>query len=173
MHVEATDFVVRMKHLFPSCFGGKVLECGSFDINGNPRGFYQASEYVGIDWRPGPGVDEISLIHEYQGRPDGYFDVVVSMETLEHDPHWWRSVQRMVELLDEGGSILITCGGPGREAHCHETSPEENYYGNVDLQALQNVVLSTAPFRVTYGEYDTRMCDTRLFASGKLARANN
>jgi hypothetical protein len=115
-------------------------------------------------------VDEVSLIHEYRGRPDWYFDTVVSMETLEHDPHWQQSVRRMVELIREGGALIITCGGPGREPHCHETSPASGYYGNVDLLNLQSVVLGTASFSTAYGEYDTKNRDTRLFVSGKLSQ---
>ncbi len=169
MHAEAREFVTRMKAAHPGVFKGRILECGSMDINGNPRAYFDASEYVGIDWRPGAGVDEVALIHEYRGRPDGYFDTVVSMETLEHDPHWEKSVRRMVELLKPGGSLLITCGGPGREKHCVETSPQGGYYGNVDLGDLHKLVYATATFRATYGEFDTRVRDTRLVAVSKVA----
>ena len=31
-------------------------------------------EYIGLDWRPGPGVDVVSLVHEYQ--PGRRFDTV-------------------------------------------------------------------------------------------------
>ena len=63
-------------------------------------GLFAAREYVGLDWRPGPGVDVVSLVHEY--KPGRHFDTVISTEMLEHDPHWRESVQRMIELVKPG-----------------------------------------------------------------------
>jgi hypothetical protein len=170
MHAAASDFISRMQKQYPDSFVGKVLECGSFDVNENPRGFFQANEYVGIDWRGGPCVDEVSLIHEYRGRPDGYFDTVISMEALEHDPHWEASIVRMVQLLGEGGSLILICAGPGRPAHCHESSPQAGYYGNIGLARLRHAILRAAPFGTMHGENDTTHCDTRLFALGKVPK---
>ena len=38
------------------------------------------TEYIGLDWRPGPGVDVVGLVHEYQ--PGRLFDTVISTEML-------------------------------------------------------------------------------------------
>jgi hypothetical protein len=170
LHAAALDFLTRMKDKYPASFVGKILECGSLDVNGNPRGFFRATEYVGIDWRHGPGVDEVSLIHEYRGRPDGYFNTVISTEALEHDPYWEASIERMVQLLGEGGSLIITCAGPGRPAHSHESSQKAGYYGNVGLAKLRHMILRAATFGTMHGENDTTHCDTRLFALGKAPK---
>ena len=100
-----------------------VLECGSYNVNGSVRDLFTAREYVGLDWRPGPGVDVVSLVHEYQ--PGRMFDTVISTEMLEHDPHWQRAsiAGVLIELVKGrtpfglGGTLIITCAAPGRGEH--------------------------------------------------------
>jgi GT2 family glycosyltransferase len=66
-------------------------------------------------------VDVVSLAHEFTTeRP---FDVVLSTEMLEHDPHWQASVRRMSEVVRPGGSVFVTCAGPGRPAHEVDCAP--------------------------------------------------
>jgi len=43
--------------------------------------------------------------------PDGYFDSVLSIMMLEHDPEFWLSVNEMKRVLKNGGSFII--GIPG------------------------------------------------------------
>src|SRR5208283_1437369 len=73
---------------------GRVLEVGSMDINGSIRpAFGDASEYIGIDLTPGPGVDRVMSAHDLdQAWPAGWFDTVVCCEMLEHDPMPWKTV---------------------------------------------------------------------------------
>ena len=113
MHLEVKEWLGELQKQHPEAFAcDSVLECGSYNVNGSVRGLFTAREYVGLDWRPGPGVDVVSLAHEY--RPGRHFDTVISTEMLEHDPHWRESVQRMVELVKPGGWLIITCAAPGR-----------------------------------------------------------
>src|SRR3989304_2496898 len=100
MHNEGLIFLGEHKRLYPDVFRAKrVIEAGSLDINGTPRKFFEHAEiYRGVDHRPGPGVDRISLFHEYRQDPDGFFDVAISTEMLEHDPNWRLSLVRMKEL---------------------------------------------------------------------------
>ena len=132
MHVEVRDWLgelrsdVRQQYL-EAFVCDSVLECGSYNVNGSVRGLFAAREYIGLDWRPGPGVDVVSLVHEYQ--PGRRFDTVISTEMLEHDPHWRESVQRMIELVKGrtpfglGGTLIITCAAPGRGKHELACSP--------------------------------------------------
>lgn len=166
MHAEVLDFIRRMRKSFPSSIiaATRVLEYGSADVNGTPREFFpEAKEYVGVDWRPGPGVDAVSLMHKYNEKPQGYFDFAISTETLEHDPYWQAGVIKVVRLLAQGGSLLITCAGPGRHAHDVGTSPTESYYANPTIAQLASVVLSVASFRKIILEDDSEAKDLRLF----------
>ena len=55
--------------------GAKILEIGSYDVNGNIREMFKgAAEYVGVDLVSGPNVDVIGYGHEFAA-PQATFDV--------------------------------------------------------------------------------------------------
>jgi len=118
MHDEQVLFVKEMRAKFPiKIIDKRVLDAGSLDVNGNVREIFQhASEYIGLDIGHGRNVDVVSLIHEYF--PEKPFDVVLSLEALEHDIHWVESLKAITErLLVEGGLFIMTCAGEGRREH--------------------------------------------------------
>jgi SAM-dependent methyltransferase len=171
MHKQVMQFLSSVKEQYPALFRGtRVLECGSLNINGTPRVFFEEpAEYVGLDWRPGPGVDVVSLAHEYYGHPDDHFDVVISTEMLEHDPHWMHSIHRMTQLVKPGGALIITCAGPGRAEHETYTSPESGYYRVISAMELYGfAVLHFDHVRVESRQSWSE--DTYLCAYRKLSR---
>jgi len=92
----------------------RVLEYGSMTRSGVPRNLFgKAEEYVGVDWRDGPGVDAVSLMHDYKDKPNEYFDLAVSTSALEHDPHWVHSITRVHKLPCRAhqGKDIITISG--------------------------------------------------------------
>ena len=99
---------------------GKVLEVGSFDINGTTRELLSAiaSKYVGVDISAGPGVDNVldvkDLVNEYGLES---FDIVTSTEMLEHCRNWQDALFQMAAVLRVGGVLLITTRSPGFELH--------------------------------------------------------
>ena len=94
-----------------------VLEIGSYDVNGSVRPlFTNATKYVGVDLASGPGVDVVSYGHKV-GLPDHSFDVAISGECFEHDPHWAATLENMVRLTRPGGIVLFTCATLGRLEH--------------------------------------------------------
>lgn len=110
--------------------GARVLEFGSYDVNGSTRQFFEEPAlYMGVDHREGPGVDVVSLFHEFiwGGEP---FDVFVCCNTLEHDPHWQESLANGFKYLRPGGLFLFTVphGYPEHEMEC---SPKPGYYHNI------------------------------------------
>lgn len=124
-HPAQMDFVAEVKALFPEMFTGRrVLEVGSLNVNGSVRQFFQDCEYTGLDIVAGPGVDVVRLAHTYKAKA---FEVVISCEMLEHDPHWAKTLKAMARLTAPGGLLVITCAGPRRPVH----SP----YGNTERQA--------------------------------------
>jgi SAM-dependent methyltransferase len=153
MHDAVADWLLRLRRARPQMFtGGCVLECGSRNVNGSPRSLFQAAEYVGLDRQAGKGVDVVGLVHEWRGRPDGYFDVVISTEMLEHDPHWRASLRRMVELLRPGGVLILTCAGPMREPHSEDGAEQGGgYYENRSLGEVLVELLKWTTFRQILG----------------------
>lgn len=85
----------------------RVLEVGSYNVNGTIRDLFRGCYYRGVDIRSGPGVDHVIVPHKLPW-PAAYFDVTVSTETLEHDPLPWRTVAEMARVTAPGGSVILT-----------------------------------------------------------------
>ena len=101
--------------------GKRVLEVGSLDVNGSVRGDIMAlrpAEYVGIDIRPGPGVDVIcdagDLVDRFGERA---FDVVISTELLEHARDWRRIVSNIKRVTRPGGLMIVSTRSYGVDFH--------------------------------------------------------
>jgi SAM-dependent methyltransferase len=91
--------------------GKRVLEIGSFDVNGTTRKcieFWQPAEYVGVDIQEGPGVD---LVCDAEKLMDIFseesFDVVFSTELLEHVLNPKTVISNMKRLCKRNGAILL------------------------------------------------------------------
>jgi hypothetical protein len=155
MHNAVRRFLKEAKEKYPEIFAAKkIIECGSMDINGSAREFFDTpDEYVGVDWRDGKGVDVVSLFHKYNKEPDGHFDVAVSSETFEHDPYWKDSLKKMLDKICIGGSLIISCGGPNRHHHQFQASPQENYYENRTLDELRGFILENSMFKHIDSKY--------------------
>jgi len=130
-HVEHFAFVSDTKKRHRRYFAGKrVLDVGSRDWNGGVRELFDGCEYVGVDCCPGVGVDVVAFGHEFDDpRP---FDVALTCETLEHDPHWQRTLTNMVRLLRPGGLFVATWASPLRPEHGTRRTGEEIYGPDAD-----------------------------------------
>lgn len=117
MHDSVAGFIAR-KVRHHDLARGSVLDVGSYDVNGNVRGFFKGARYIGIDMRPGPNVDRVLDAHDIVDAfgPES-FDTVVCCEMLEHDPAFWVSMARMGAVLKPGGRLLLTTRGIGFPLH--------------------------------------------------------
>lgn len=129
MHPANACFWRELVATYPRDFSGKrVGEFGSYNINDPdniPRSLTTSCDYVGIDWRDGPNVDHVSLVHEVD-LPQ--FDTIVSASMLEHDPYWDKSIERMVELLRPGGLLALTWGAARNFPHCFQEAPDGKFH---------------------------------------------
>jgi SAM-dependent methyltransferase len=97
--------------------GGRVLEIGSYDVNGRIRDLLLGcADYVGVDLHEGPGVDLVAYGHQVDS-PDGSYDIALSGECFEHDPHWRATFANMVRMTRPGGLVTFTCASRGRPEH--------------------------------------------------------
>lgn len=94
----------------------KTLELGSYNVNGGVRDLFRG-EYVGIDHAAGPGVDIVCDAHDLSQFGCDAFDVVVSTEMLEHDPHPHATMWQIAKVLKPGGHLLVTARGNGFPEH--------------------------------------------------------
>lgn len=142
-HASQLKFVeLTAKHLNPNTWNNlKVLEIGSYDVNGSVRPYFLASEYVGVDLIPGPGVDIVAE-GDRVDYPAQNFDVAISCECFEHNPKWVETFRNMHRMTKNGGVIIISCASRGRLEHgTARTYPESSpgtqafkwdYYRNLE-----------------------------------------
>jgi len=141
-HKDQRLFVERVKAKFPKYFNQvRVLDCGSYDLNGNIKDLFTNSDYLGIDNHEGPNVNWVIPLHHLDtpGKEVDSFDTVISCEMLEHDYYWERSLKKMYNLTKPKGLMLFTCAGYNRREHGVEefaSDPKMSHYENLTVSHL-------------------------------------
>ena len=143
-HQEQRVFIESVKNAHSDFFTSKtVTEFGSLYINGTVRDFFTDCEYVGVDLFNGACVDVISKAMDY--KQEYKSDVVISCEMLEHDNTWIQSLQNMVDCLESGGLMILSCATTGRAEHGTSiTTPQDSPFTNDYYQNLTETDIRTA-----------------------------
>jgi SAM-dependent methyltransferase len=116
-HKEQWVFCGKVKGLHPKYFENKkVLDIGSFDVNGNEEFLFKNCDFTGLDIGEGDGVDVVCPAQDYD-EPDETFDTIISCECWEHNPFYKESIQNAVRMLKSGGLFFFTCATTGRPVH--------------------------------------------------------
>ena len=136
-HREQMSFVESVKRKFPDNFvSSKVLEVGSYNVNGSVRQFFDNCVYVGLDVFPGNCVDVVCSGHLY-GASDNTFDCCISCECFEHNPFWKETFLNMFRMLKSGGILIFTCATTGRPEHgTKRTSPLKQLHKRLGYYAI-------------------------------------
>lgn len=121
----------------------KVLEIGSMNFNGGVRQYFKDSDiYIGVDANKGRGVDMIMPSYDIPKHfEEGYFDCVICLETLEHDPYFWVTLSIMKKMLKKDGWMIIST--PSLYQGIHEC-PQDYYrfmpdtYTNIFFNGFNN-----------------------------------
>lgn len=133
-HKEQKNYLDRIKEKFPEAFNGiKVLDIGSFDVNGNEEPWFDNCDFIGLDIGPGKGVDVVCPANEYDA-PDESFDTIISCECWEHNPFYKESIQNAVRMLKSGGYFIFTCATTGRPVHGTSTQDKIDREKHVTAQ---------------------------------------
>ena len=117
---------------------GDVLDVGGRDINGSPRHlFADATTYLVVDPQEGENVD---LVADIVGLGlEDFADTVLCLEVLEHAENWRGIVAACATACRSGGTVIVTCAGPGRAPHSAvdggPVRPDE-WYRNVGSDEL-------------------------------------
>jgi len=116
-HKEQKDYFLNVKNKFPKYFNNmKVLDVGSYDVNGNNRYLFEGCQYIGLDMAPGRNVDVVQIAHLYNA-PENSFDIIISNDCFEHDMYYDKTLKNIVRLLKSGGMFLFTCKTTGGGEH--------------------------------------------------------
>lgn len=112
-HKQQKLFCEKVKGSFPRhFFNCKVLEIGSFNVNGSVRELFHECEYIGLDILPGDGVDVVCEAQKYDASNE-YFDTIISCECFEHNPYFIETLQNAIRMLKSGGVLIFTCATTG------------------------------------------------------------
>lgn len=91
---------------------GPVLEIGSYQVEGQEgvadlRSLFPGKEYIGLDMRPGPGVDLVADVEKLP-QPNGSVGTVIAMSTFEHVPRFWKGFDEIHRVLRPDGVLLVS-----------------------------------------------------------------
>lgn len=107
----------------------KVLELGSYNVNGSARDALQEPymEWIGVDYAAGPGVDVVMDAEDYLlTQNPASTDMIVCCEMLEHTPNPLLIVDLCHEVLVPGGLFIIT--QPGFHFPNHASAHYDDYW---------------------------------------------
>lgn len=95
---------------------GRILEVGSFNVNGSVRDIITV--HTGIDLRKGKGVDLVGKAEDLPNHFEaGYFDSVVTTDTLEHVEHWKECLQGISQVVKPEGWWVCTMASLRKGKH--------------------------------------------------------
>jgi cephalosporin hydroxylase len=108
MHYSAYNNAQRFyyKYCEQNIENKKVLDVGSYDVNGTMKPIFERAQYIGLDMEGGPNVDVVGSSHEIPFK-DNYFDIVISSSCFEHDDMFWVSFNEMCRVIKPGGLLYI------------------------------------------------------------------
>jgi len=94
-------------------FPEPILEVGSFQVSGqeqiaNLRGLFPGKDFVGIDMRPGPGVDSVENV-ERLPRRDQSVGSVIALNLFEHVERFWLGFHEIQRVLRPDGLLFVSC----------------------------------------------------------------
>jgi SAM-dependent methyltransferase len=100
---------------------GKVLDVGSYNVNGTYRPIFGSGySYQGLDISPGPNVDIVANNLYRWPVEDNFYDLVISGQCLEHVEAPWLWIDEVYRVCKPGGSHrhLSSMGFRRTQASC-------------------------------------------------------
>jgi cephalosporin hydroxylase len=108
-YVNAEKFALKY---IPNLEGKKILDVGSYDVNGTLKPIFEKGIYTGLDMEAGPNVDVVSDAHNIPFDNE-YFDIVTSSSCFEHDDMFWVTFLEMCRVVKPGGYLYVQAPSNG------------------------------------------------------------
>lgn len=91
---------------------GPILEVGSYQVAGqesygNLRELFRGQPYLGIDARPGPGVDQLADVEDLP-QDNHSVGTVLAMNVFEHVRRFWKGLDEVQRVLRPDGVLLLS-----------------------------------------------------------------
>ena len=113
MHYSAYINAEKFKNKYIDKINNKkILDIGSYDVNGTMKPIFDEGNYIGLDMEKGPNVDVVSDAHNIPFQNE-YFDVVLSSSCFEHDDMFWETFLEMCRVVNHGGYLYIQAPSNG------------------------------------------------------------
>jgi hypothetical protein len=87
-----------------------IADVGAYDVNGTVRPMFARDgwTYTGLDMAAGPNVDTVvNAPYDWSNVPSASFDVVVSLNTVEHVPQPWKWIKEVARICKPGGLVFL------------------------------------------------------------------
>jgi SAM-dependent methyltransferase len=90
-----------------------IVEIGAYQVAGqeevaNLRSLFPGRDYIGVDMRPGPGVDCVADVEDLP-LGDGSAGTIISFNTFEHVRRFWLGFEELHRVLRPGGVLIVSC----------------------------------------------------------------
>jgi len=88
-----------------------ILEIGSYQVEGqadilNLRSLFPGKDYIGIDFRAGPGVDLVANVEKLP-MADASVGTVIALSTFEHVEKFWLGFEEVERVLRPDGVFVV------------------------------------------------------------------
>lgn len=92
---------------------GPIVEIGSYQVPGQERladlrSVFPGRPFLGVDRRPGPGVDVVGDV-EALPLASASAGTVLALGTFEHVGRFWRGFEEIHRVLRPDGALLVAC----------------------------------------------------------------
>ncbi len=89
-----------------------IVEIGAYQVAGqesiaNLRSLFPEREYLGIDMRPGPGVDRVANVEKLP-LPSESVGTILALNTFEHVKCFWRGLDEVYRVLRRDGVLILS-----------------------------------------------------------------
>jgi SAM-dependent methyltransferase len=149
-----------------------ALDVGGANVNGTARVLWPRANWTVLDKSEGDDVDIVTDITTNVGRkafddfvfdhrnmnimvPSQKFDLVICTEVLEHEKNWEDVVEFCVEMLGDGGHLVLTCAGPNRQPHRPDGTHLPNWDSGLEVEGepyYENIVSNYLIRHLTFCE---------------------
>lgn len=90
----------------------KILDIGSYSVNGSVKPIFEKGQYIGVDMEKGPNVDIVANANSLPFE-NNYTDIIVSISCFEHDDMFWVTFLELCRVVNINGYIYINAPSNG------------------------------------------------------------